>query len=100
MGTPERRKADGASWSPIESPIDRRQDEQGSNTIGQYNTAMGSGTLAANTSGGDNTAMGTYALGGNTTGNVNVAIGWFAGARASRGRVKAPSPRTAYHRRT
>jgi hypothetical protein len=46
-----------------------------SNTEGDYNSAMGVAALYNNTTGNYNSAMGAYALRNNTTGNYNSAIG-------------------------
>ena len=47
----------------------------GSNTSGQYNTALGVGVLAGNTTGSNNSASGFGALFNNTTGGGNTASG-------------------------
>jgi hypothetical protein len=46
------------------------------NTTGNYNTAIGKGTLQQNT-GNHNVAIGQTALGSNTSGNHNIAIGKY-----------------------
>ena len=45
------------------------------NTIGRFNTAVGSAALASNTVGDDNTAIGVGALANNIVGDENVAVG-------------------------
>jgi hypothetical protein len=50
-------------------------DALGSNTTGQFNTAIGFEALFSNTTGQDNTATGTFALFPNTTGSGNTADG-------------------------
>ena len=56
-----------------------------SNTIGDENTAVGSGALFSNTTGFENTAIGDNTLTNNTIGSVNIALGHLAGCNLTTG---------------
>ena len=49
------------------------------NTTGNYNIAVGTGSVASNTTGSSNTGIGYSALQNNTTGGNNTAVGYQAG---------------------